>query len=145
MPKEAGPSFLRTHLPLLPVTAVTGVGDGTGALTLVDSMPAGYVFVVESLRFVSASIATGAGATQTFKLRKGGATGTVIATLTLALADVNAVGKFKSAVVAAADEGNARFTDTSTLTLTRDAGGTAFTKLEGLFQVVVRQKPQARQ
>jgi len=144
MPKEAGPAFLRHELPLLPVTAVTGVGDGTGAITLIDSLPLGYVGVLEKLRFVSSSIATGAGATQTYKLRKGGATGTVVATLTIALADVNAVGKFKVASVAAADDASARLMDTETLSLTRDASGTAYTKLEGLFSVVIRQKPQAR-
>ena len=144
MPKEAGPAFLRHELPLLPVTAVTGVGDGTGAITLIDSLPLGYVGVLEKLRFVSSSIATGAGRTQTYKLRKGGATGTVVATLTIALADVNAVGKFKVASVAAADDASARLMDTETLSLTRDASGTAYTKLEGLFSVVIRQKPQAR-
>jgi hypothetical protein len=144
MPKEAGPAFLRHELPLLPVTAVTGVGDGTGALTLIDSLPLGYVGVLEKLRFVSSSIATGTSATQTYKLRKGGATGTVVATLTIALADVNGVGKFKVASVAAADDASARLMDTETLSLTRDASGTAYTKLEGLFSVVIRQKPQAR-
>lgn len=144
MPKEAGPAFIRNVIPLLPVPALTGIGDGNGAITLVDSLPAGFVFTIEKLRFVSGSIATGAGATQTYKLRKGGAAGTVVATLTIALADVNAVGKFKEATVAVADQGVARLTDADTLTLTRDAGGTAFTKLEGLFSVVIRQKPQAR-
>lgn len=144
MPKEAGPSFLRHEFPILPVPAVTGIGDGTGAITLVDSIVPGYVGTVEKIRFISGSVATGAGGTQTYKLRKGGATGTVIATLTLALADVNAAGKFKEAAVAAADGNVARFTDAETLSLTRDSGGTAFTKLEGLFVVVLRQKPQSR-
>lgn len=144
MPKEAGPSFIRNTIALLAAPALTGIADGTGAITLIDSMPAGFVFTVEKLRFVSGSIATGAGGTQTYKLRKGGAAGTVLATLTLALADVNAVGKFKEASVAAADQNVARLMDTDTLSLTRDSGGTAFTKFEGVFSVVVRQKPQAR-
>lgn len=144
MPKEAGPSFIRNTIPLLTATALTGVADGTGAITLIDSLPAGFVFTVEKIRFVSSSIATGTSSTQTYKLRKGGASGTVIATLTLALASVNAVGKFVEASVAAADQNVARFTDTDTLSLTRDSGGTAYTKFEGLFSVVVRQKPQAR-
>lgn len=144
MPKEFGPSFLRHEMPLLIAPALTGIADGTGAITLIDSLPVGYVGTIERLRFVSGSIATGAGGTQTFKLRKGGAAGTVIATLTLALADVNAVGKFKQAAVAAADEAVARLTDTDTLSLTRDSGGTAFTKFEGIFSVVLRQRPQMR-
>lgn len=144
MPKEFGPSFLRHEMPLLIAPALTGIADGTGAITLIDSLPVGYVGTIERLRFVSGSIATGAGGTQTFKLRKGGAAGTVIATLTLALADVDAVGKFKQAAVAAADEAVARLTDTDTLSLTRDSGGTAFTKFEGIFSVVLRQRPQMR-
>lgn len=144
MPKETGPSFIRTTIPILVAPALTGIADGTGALTLIDSQPAGFVFSIEKLRFVSGSIATGAGGTQTFKLRRGGATGSVIATLTLALADVNAVGKFKEAAVAAADQNLARFTDADTFSLTRDASGTAFTKFEGVFMIVARQKPQSR-
>ncbi len=144
MPAEKGPAVIRHELPLLAVTALTGVFDGTGAITLVDTLVPGYTLYIEKLRFVSSSIATGAAATQTFKLRRGGATGTVVATLTIALADINAVGKFKEASVAAADMDSARLTDAVGLSLTRDASGTAFTKAEGLFSVVVRQKPQAR-
>lgn len=144
MPKEVGPTFIRHELPILAAPALTGIADGTGAITLVDSFTPGYVGTVEKLRFVSGSIATGTSASQVFKLRKGGATGTVIATLQLDLADVNAVGKFKQAAVSAANDSVARFSDTETLSLTRDSGGTAYTKFEGLFTIVVRQKPQAR-
>lgn len=144
MPREAGPSFIRVQIPLLAAPALTGIADGTGAITLIDSLPLGYVLTFEKLRFISGSIATGASATQVFKLRKGGATGTVIATLTLNLADVNAVGKFKEASVAAADGNIARLIDTDTISLTRDAGGTAFTKFEGVFIAIARQKPQGR-
>lgn len=144
MPAEKGPAFTRTEVTGLVVTALTGVFDGTGAITLVADKPLGYVATIEKIQFVSSSIATGAGGTQTFKLRKGGATGTVLATLTLALADINAVGKFKSASVAAADDKYARLADTETWSLTRDSGGTAFTKAEGVFLITLRQKPQAR-
>lgn len=144
MPAETGPSFLRDEITILPVSAVTGVGDGAGAITLVDSFTPGYRGIVEKIRFISSSIATGAGGTQTYKLRKGGATGTVIATLVLTLATVNAVGKFVVASVAAAAGEDAKFRDSDTLSLTRDAGGTAFTKLEGSFTLIVAQRPQSR-
>jgi hypothetical protein len=145
VPAEKGPAFTRTVLPLLVAPALTGIADGTGAITLVDSLPLGYLGSIEKITFVSGSIATGAGGTQTYKVRKGGPTGTVVATLTLALADVNAVGKFKSALVAAADNEAARLSkDTDTISFTRDAGGTAYTKFEGTFYLTLRQKPQAR-
>lgn len=145
MPAEKHPAFHRHCVPLLVAPALTGIADGTGALTLVDTLVLGYTYTIEKLRFISGSIATGASATQVFKLRVGGATGTVVATLTLNLADVNAVGKFKEAAVAAADDAKARVTDTVGLSLTRDSGGTAYTKFEGIFEVVIRQKAQARQ
>jgi hypothetical protein len=46
---------------------------------------------LEAIEFVSNQLvaATGAGATQTFKVRKGSASGTVVATLTLTLADLD--------------------------------------------------------
>lgn len=145
MPRESFPAFLRGQLPLLSVPAFTGIFDGTGAITLIDTFVPGFRLTLEKLVFVSGSIATGAGGTQTFKLRKGGATGTVLATLTLALADINAVGKSKAASVAAADDSSAVLIDTDGLSLTRDSGGTAFTKAEGIFYAVYRQRPQARQ
>lgn len=144
MPSEAGVPFQRTELVILPVTGLTGVGDGTGALTLVDTLVLGYVYYIEKLRFLSSMIATGGSATQTFKIRRGGATGAVLASLTLALTDVNAVGKFKSANVAAADDSNARISDLVGISLTRDAGGTAFTALAGTFLLSLRQRNQAR-
>jgi len=146
MPREVHPAYTRTEKVLLPVPAVTGIGDGTGAITLIDSLPLGYRGLIEKITFISGSIATGAGGTQTFKVRKGGASGTVVATLTLALADVNAVGKFKSASVAAADQESAKLTsDTDTISFTRDASGTAYTKLEGVFVLTIAQRLQAKQ
>lgn len=149
MPREVNPGYVRGEFEILPVSAVTGIGDGAGALTLVDTRIFGFVFTVEKLVFVSGSVATGAGATQIYKLRHGGPTGDVIATLTLNLADVAGVGLSKAASVAATDDPKARIVDAGAaaltgLSLTRDAGGTTFTKLEGVFNVIVRQKPQAR-
>jgi hypothetical protein len=146
MPREVHPAYTRITLPILVAPALTGIADGTGAITLIDSLPLGFKGIIEKITFVSGSIATGASASQVFKVRKGGASGSVVATLTLALADVNAVGKFKSASVASADAETAKInTDTETLSLTRDAGGTAYTKFEGVFYITIAQRLQARQ
>lgn len=146
MPKEAGPAYLRTKETLLVVPSVTGFLDGTGALTLIDTRVAdGYVQTLEKITFISTVALAGAGGTQTFKVRKGGPTGTVIATLTVALADFQtSAGKSKAAAVAAGDEGLARFGDTDTLSFTRDASGTAFSAGAGQFFLTWRQRPQAR-
>lgn len=146
MPAEKGPAFIRTKETLLVVPSVTGFLDGTGAITFIDTRLAdGFVQTLEKITFISTAAFTGAGGTQTFKVRKGGATGAVVATLTLTLADFQtSAGKSKTALVAAADEGVARFKDTDTLSFTRDASGTAFTAGAGQFQLTWRQKPQGR-
>ncbi len=146
MPGERGPAFIRTKETLLVVPAVTGILDGTGALTLIDTRVAdGYVQTLEAIEFVAQTALAGAGGSQTFKVRKGGATGTVVCTALVVLADLNGIGKSKRYAVAAADEANARFTDTDTLSFTRDASGTAFTAGAGQFVAIWRQRPQGRQ
>lgn len=146
MPGEKGPAFTRTKEPLLVVPSVTGILDGTGALTLIDTRVAdGFVQTLEAIGFVSTVALAGAGGTQTFKVRKGGATGTVIATAVIALADFQtSAGKSKRFEVDKADEANARFVDTDTLSFTRESGGTAFSAGAGQFYLIWRQKPQAR-
>lgn len=146
MPAEKGPAWIRTKEDLLYVPTHTNYLDGTGALTFITSRVAdGFIRTLEKITFVSTTAFTGTAGTQTFKVRKGNATGTVVATLTLALADMDTTaGKSKSADVAAADQDAARFGDTDTLSFTRDASGTAFTGGAGVFTLTWRQKPQAR-
>ena len=146
MPAEKGPAWIRYKEDLLVVPSVTGYLDGTGALTFITSRVAdGFIRTLEKITFVSTTALAGAGGTQTFKVRKGNATGTVVATLTVALADFDTTaGKSKAADVAAADADAARFGDTDTLSFTRDASGTAFTGGAGVFTLTWRQKPQAR-
>jgi hypothetical protein len=131
-------------MPLLPVNQVAGTFDGTGAITLITSLPIDFRCTLEKIVYVAGVAHAGAGGTQTFKVRKGGATGTVIATLTVALADVGAVGAFKAASVAAADDEAAKLKDGDTLSFTRDASGTAYTTANGMFYLIFRQRPQAR-
>jgi hypothetical protein len=146
MPAEKGPAWIRVKEDLLHVPSVTGYLDGTGALTLLDTRVAeGFVQTLEKVTFTSTTALAGAGGTQTFKVRKGGATGTVVCTFTLTLADFQTTaGKSKNFAVAAADQDAARFGDTDTLSLTRDASGTAFTGGAGVITLTWRQKPQAR-
>jgi hypothetical protein len=145
MPREASPAFVRTILPLLTVPAVTGILDGTGAITVIASLPIPYKATLEKITYVVGTTHVGGGGTQAFRVRKGGATGTIIATLTLAIADVGAVGAFKTASVAAADDESARFVDGDTLSFTRDSGGTAYSAGTGHFFLTFRQRPQAKQ
>jgi len=144
MPAEKGPAFIRTKEDLLHVPAVTNILDGTGALSFIVSRVAdGFVQTLEKITFTSSTILAGAGGTQTFKVRKGNASGTVVATLIVALADFDtSVGRSKSAVTT--DPDAARFSDTDTLSFTRDASGTAFSAGAGVFTLTWRQKPQAR-
>lgn len=148
MPSEKGPAFIRTKETLLVVPSVTNMLDGTGAISFIVSRVAdGFTQTLEKITFVSSVAFTGTSGTQTFKVRKGNASGSVVATLTLALADMDtSAGKSKSYSVAAADHasGLSRFSDTDTLSFTRDSGGTAFTAGAGQFILTWRQKPQAR-
>lgn len=115
---------------------------GTGAVTIVDSHALGFQAVLESFGF-TASITAGASAgSQVFRLRKGGASGTILATLTLALANVNALGETTIASVTATVE-SATLDDDDTFSITRDGSGTDYTtEPEGHFFVRFRQRPQ---
>lgn len=116
--------------------------SGTGAITIIDSHTPGFQLVLEQLGFTVSGVAGATAGSQVFKLRKGGAAGTVIATLTLALANVNALGETTIANVSGTLE-NLTLDDDDTYSLTRDASGTDFTtEPEGFFFIRFRQRPQ---
>ena len=117
---------------------------GTGAVTLIDSFTPGFQLTLEALGFVASMTAGASAGDQTFKLRKGGAAGTVIATLQLALASVNALGEVTIAEVStAAATADLNLDDDDTFSITRDASGTDYTtEPEGHFYVRYRQRPQ---
>jgi len=109
---------------------------GTGQVTSLLSLPLGCQGTIEKVSIYSSVAATGAAASRTFNVRKGSATGVVMATATVVLADLSTVGAVKdipvSAVAQAAD-----FVDADTLTIEwATAGAVAFTG--GTFHVVVR-------
>ena len=138
--------FIRTffNFPSVSNVAANPHFAGTGAITLVDSFNPGFQCILEGIGFC-ASITAGASAgSQVFKLRKGGATGTVVATLTLALASVNALGETTfQAVSTSAALADLTLSDTDTFSITRDASGTDYTtEPEAFFFVRLRQLPQ---
>lgn len=113
---------------------------GTGAVTIVDSYTPGFRMVLEGLDFIASITAGATAGSQVFKLRKGGASGTVLATLTLALASVNALGEVTRASVASTVAlTDKELDDDDTFSITRDASGTDYTtEPEGQFIVRYR-------
>jgi hypothetical protein len=135
MPRLAPYGFTRDVIVLtIPFPA------GTGQVTSILSLPLGFAGTVERAAIYASVVATGAGATRTLNIRKGIATGTVMATATVALADLNAVGNVKAvpAVAGAAD-----FADADTLTIEwAAAGAVAYTAGTFHVAITVRQKAQ---
>jgi len=140
MPKESSPGWTRSVI-TVPVIAAQLLG--TGLLPVLTSWVPGFKFRVQSMSFVAEVALAGAGGTQEFVLRKGGATGTAIVACNALLANDGA-GEFDQTAVAAADMDDAYFrSDADTLTINRTAGGTAFTGGSGHLNVVIMSRPQA--
>ena len=115
---------------------------GTGAVTLVLSQTPGFQLTFEALGFCASMTAAATAGSQIFKLRKGSASGTVLATLTLAYTDIDALGKVKQALVSATAEA-CTLSDAGTWSLTRTASQTDYTtEPEGYFYIRYRQRPQ---
>lgn len=108
---------------------------GTGQVTSLLSLPLGFAGTIERAAIYSSIAATGAGASRTFNIRKGSATGAVMATATVVLADLSTVGvpKVVPVTTVAADRD---FVDADTLTIEwATAGAVAYTA--GTFHVAV--------
>lgn len=142
MPKEVSPAFIRTQL-CIPISAVSLAG--TGAITIADQLPTGFKFSVESVRFLTTVLLVGAGGVQTFEVRKGATTGTLLASVAPAIATEATVGTHKVGEVAAAAESAAYVgSDAGTISIVRAAGGTAFSAGEGVLLINLRQRQQSR-
>lgn len=111
------------------------IAGGAGGFT------PGFKCEVTKLRFkVATEDFAGAGGTLTFELRKNSATGTALASLTVALASA-----LRGVVLEANASGEAaKLVDTDKLFLVRLATGTVFTTGRGVFEVEAWQRPQAR-
>jgi len=131
MPRFAPYGFARDFIPLtIPFPA------GAGQVTSLLSLPLGFQGTVEKVSIYSSIAAAGAGASRTFNVRKGIATGTVLATATVVLADLSTVGAIKDIPITAG-AGATDFADADTLTIEwATAGAVAYTA--GVFHVVVR-------
>lgn len=142
MPREAGPGFIRTVLPVR--VPLTGVLDQAGAVTFVLSAVLGFKAELQGVRYIPDVTGAGAGATQALRVRKGNATGTILATVTPTLANHVMGGATLTGDVAAAQANDAKFGDTDTFSITKDAG-TVFSAAGGTLLLIFRQRPQARQ
>jgi len=115
---------------------------GTGQVTSLDQLPVFSGCSLVSVNIIAAVAATGAGASRTFNVRKGSATGTVIATATVVLADLNALGEVKT-IAPVATSGTADLIDSDTVTVEwAAAGAVAFTAGEFIIELVTRRRLQ---
>jgi hypothetical protein len=118
MPRYASGAWVRKV-----VNLYVPLPGGTGPVVAVLSLPVGRC-VLEKMEVVPAVAGTGAGATRTLNVRKGSATGTVVATANPTLANMGTVGTFLAGTVTASA---AAFEDADVLSVEFANGGTAFT------------------
>lgn len=139
---ERGPAFIRTALDIrLPLV---GFLDQAGAVTLVASLPVGFIASLEKAIFIPDVAGAGAAASQNIQIRKGAAAGTaIIANLLLTLANHVLGGPGITASTPAASDALSRFTDAEVLSITKDAG-TVFTAAGGTLRLLFRQRLQGR-
>lgn len=139
MPRETTPGYHREVIPI-PIPQA-GFLDQAGAVTLVLSMPLGFQCELEKAVYIPAVAGAGAGASQQLRVRKGNATGTILASPLLTLANHVLGG---AGISAAGDESaSSKLRDADTISITKDAG-TVFTTGNGTLLLIVRQRAQAR-
>lgn len=152
MPRESFPAGIRSvilrHEAPFANAATVGPDFNANTLATIHGGAGGYTpgfkCEVTKLRFrVGPEDFAGVGGTLTFELRKGSATGTALASLTIALASALRGAVLEAAVAASAAEA-AKLNDTDKLFLVRLATGTVFTTGRGSFEVEAWQRPQAR-
>ena len=138
MPREtsgAGFIFEQEHIAI-------NIPAGTGQVSSVLSLPRGFGATITAVKATVKVAATGAGASRTFNVRKGSATGTVVATATYVLADGATIGSVKDIPVTAAA---ADFLDADNLTIEwPTAGAVAFTAGELIISITSRKRIQQR-
>ena|SRR3990170_9077559 len=140
MPREFTTPFQRQVIPFV----LNGAGlSGAGAINIINALSLDFRYYLEKIILVTQETLVGAGGTQTYRLRKGGVAGTIVATITPTVADHAVTGVVVEASVSLTDVA-AAIADADTISLTRDAGGTTITA--GLMQgyIVARQRDQAR-
>ncbi len=114
------------------------IPSGTSAVEWVTDWTPGYGFTIESVKGYITTAATGAGATRVIRILKGAST--VVATVTLALADATPTGK---EVLFTVTPANATFLDADVLTVdSPSAGAVSFTAGAFNLTIVYRENPQ---
>lgn len=132
MPRKAPYGVTRHQLPVyVPLPA------GTTAAEIVTDWVGGFTYTLESAKAYVAVAGAGAGATRTFRVLKGAST--VVATGAATEAGTATLG---AEIVLTVTAANATFSDTDTLTVDFDAGGTAFTAGALNLVLTVRQDSQ---
>jgi hypothetical protein len=116
---------------------------GTSQIIYVTSLSPGFKCVIEKVTFVPTLELAGGSADQTINVRKAGVAGTVLAALSLLIAN-KVVGVVSSASVAVADKDTAYLRqDSDAFSIEMAASGTAFTAGTGVLTVWGRSRPQA--
>lgn len=116
---------------------------GTGQVNAIVSLPQNRKAALIGASLYADAVATGAGASRTFNVRKGNATGTVVATATVVLADLDTLGEVKDIPVTPV--GGAEFLDTDTLSVEwATAGAVAFTAGRFILSLRWRMRLQQR-
>jgi hypothetical protein len=136
MPRNAPYGFARGVINIsLPLT--TGFGATTASNIMLSHKP-GFAFTIEKVTVVHTVAGAGAGATRTLNVRKGNASGTVVATKALVLADATLGASVDVPVTASA----ASFTDADTITVDLGGSGTVFTTFEANLFIQYRTRLQ---
>jgi hypothetical protein len=108
------------------------------------SLPVPFGHTLIKISAVVAVVATGAGASRVLNIRKGSATGGILATTTYVLADGATVGTVKDIPVAPVAPANADWLDADTLTIEwPTAGAVAFTA--GQLEIVLTSRQRIQQ
>ena len=137
--KKSGVNFIR--VPLTFRLPLTGVANQAGAVTFVNGFSVGFWASLERAFLQVVAAGAGAGATQTFRVRKGGPTGTIIATITATLANQTLGASIEATVT---ETNTSEISPNDTISITKDAGGTVFTTFDANLVLVFRQAPQTR-
>lgn len=136
MPRTTPYGFSRGNLTIsLPLT--TGFG-ATGASNIMLSYKPGFSFVIEKVTVHCSVAGAGAGATRTLNIRKGSASGTLVATKAIVLADAGLAAVIDVPVTAA----SASYGDNDTITVDLGGSGTVFTTFEANLIIQYRALPQ---
>lgn len=136
MPNEALHGWIRANV----LNATCPVASGTNAQEYVTDHVAGFKFVVTKVTSIVQVIGSTSSATRLFRLIKGAST--VVASKTIALADVGTMG-LKIDWTLSTTSGDLTFEDADTLTIDSPAAGSSsYGSLTLGVMVQGRQRPQ---